>query len=162
MGAACASTALLVASLAANPDVAIQMAPVILVPQIMFAGFFIKSTQIPIWLRWAQYLCSLKFAMNLFTLTEFGENTVETWEETYDGSEDKILQNENCPDISSFFTTEDCHDMTLLQRKGEAAWIVDNNEIDPDDWWVYVLVLLAIGVAFRPVSYTHLTLPTKA
>ena len=23
-------------------------------PQIMFAGFFIKSTQIPIWLRWAQ------------------------------------------------------------------------------------------------------------
>ena len=157
LGAACASTALLVASLAANPDVAIQMAPVILVPQIMFAGFFIKSTQIPIWLRWAQYLCSLKFAMNLFTLTEFGENTVETWEETYDGSEDKILQNENCPDITSFFTTEDCHDMTLDMRIREAAWIVDNNEIDPDDWWVYVLVLLAIGVAFRLLAVAALS-----
>ena len=35
-----------------------------------------------------------------------------------------------------------------LSSKGEAAVIVDNNEIDPDDWWVYVLVL-AIGVAFR-------------
>ena len=103
----------------------------------MFAGFFIKSTQIPIWLRWAQYLCSLKFAMNLFTLTEFGENTVETWEETYDGSE--------------------IDDMTLLQRKGEAAWIVDNNEIDPDDWWVYVLVLLAIGVAFRLLAVAALS-----
>ena len=68
-----------------------------------------------------------------------------------------ILQSENCPDITSFFTAEDCHDMTLLQRKGEAAWIVDNNEIDPDDWWVYVLVLLAIGVAFRLLAVAALS-----
>ena len=47
--------------------------------------------------------------------------------------------------------------MTLLQRKGEAAWIVDNNEIDPDDWWVYVLVLLAIGVAFRLLAVAALS-----
>ena len=59
----------------ALPDVraAMQLSPVVFVPQLLFAGFFIKITQIPVFLRWVQYLCSLKFAMNLFMLNEFYE-----------------------------------------------------------------------------------------
>ena len=33
----------------------------VLVPQLLFAGFFIQAEQIPIWLRWAQYTCALKY-----------------------------------------------------------------------------------------------------
>ena len=29
--------------------------------------------QIPVFIRWGQYLCSLKFAMNLAMITEFGD-----------------------------------------------------------------------------------------
>ena len=29
---------------------------------VVAAGFFIPISQIPVWLRWAQYLCSLKCA----------------------------------------------------------------------------------------------------
>eukprot|EP00913_Durusdinium_trenchii_P012806 g12024.t1 len=60
-GVAAASTALLVGCLAANPEVAQQAAPAVFVPQLLFAGFFIQSEQIPVWLRWAQYLCALKY-----------------------------------------------------------------------------------------------------
>lgn len=55
------------------PDVkdVTEMAPLAYVPQILFAGFFIRTSQIPIFLRWAQYLCGMKYAMNLIIMTEF-------------------------------------------------------------------------------------------
>ena len=36
-----------------------------------FVGFFIRTSLIPIFLRWAQYLCAIKYAVNLVLLTEF-------------------------------------------------------------------------------------------
>eukprot|EP01039_Chlorochromonas_danica_P003569 gene3569-3908_t len=55
------------------PDVkdVTELAPLMYVPQILFAGFFIRTSQIPVFLRWAQYLCSMKYAMNLVLMTEF-------------------------------------------------------------------------------------------
>jgi len=79
VGVAAASTALFVGCIAANPEVAQQAAPAIFVPQLMFAGFFIKTEQIPVYLRWVQYLCSLKYGMNLYILNEFGEDATEDW-----------------------------------------------------------------------------------
>uniref|UniRef100_A0A7R9U516 ABC transporter domain-containing protein n=1 Tax=Pinguiococcus pyrenoidosus TaxID=172671 RepID=A0A7R9U516_9STRA len=34
--------------------------PPLFVPQLLFSGFFIRIDDIPVWLRWAQWLCSLK------------------------------------------------------------------------------------------------------
>lgn len=48
-----------------------ELAPLLFVPQILFGGFFIRTEQIPVFLRWAQYLCGLKYAINLFLLQEF-------------------------------------------------------------------------------------------
>ncbi len=48
-----------------------ELAPLLFVPQMLFVGFFIRTSQIPVFLRWAQYLCSLKYAMNLVIMTEF-------------------------------------------------------------------------------------------
>ena len=48
-----------------------ELAPLLFVPQLLFAGFFIRTSLIPIFLRWAQYLCALKYALNLVLLTEF-------------------------------------------------------------------------------------------
>jgi len=79
VGLGAASTALLVGCLAANAEVASQAGPVLFVPQILFAGFYIKTSQIPVWLSWAQYLCSLKYGMNLFILNEFGDETTAAW-----------------------------------------------------------------------------------
>lgn len=77
IGTASASTALLFGCVAANAQEAMNAAPAIFVPQILFAGLFLKIEQIPYWLRWAQYLCSLKFGMSLFLINEFGGSGCE-------------------------------------------------------------------------------------
>jgi len=73
-----ASIALLLGCIATDVKSALQAAPALLVPQMMFAGFFIKISEIPVYLRWAQYICALKFAMNLAMITEFGSCEPET------------------------------------------------------------------------------------
>eukprot|EP00462_Mataza_sp_D1_P025918 CAMPEP_0175147448 /NCGR_PEP_ID=MMETSP0087-20121206/16001_1 /TAXON_ID=136419 /ORGANISM="Unknown Unknown, Strain D1" /LENGTH=563 /DNA_ID=CAMNT_0016432645 /DNA_START=38 /DNA_END=1726 /DNA_ORIENTATION=- len=78
MSLVASSTALLLGSLASNVQVAMQITPVIFVPQLLFAGFFIKVTLIPVWLRWAQYLCSMKFCLNLAMLVEFADDPNKT------------------------------------------------------------------------------------
>jgi len=55
--------------------------------------------QIPVWLRWAQYLCSLKYGINLLVLNEFGESSREGWtQEQQDAAEKIITQNDIDPD----------------------------------------------------------------
>jgi ABC-type multidrug transport system ATPase subunit len=78
-GMAASSVALLVGSVAANAEVASQAAPAIFVPQLLFAGFFIKIDNVPVFLRWVQYICALKYGMNLFLLNEFGEDARKDW-----------------------------------------------------------------------------------
>mmetsp|Transcript_16907 Transcript_16907/g.28132 ORF Transcript_16907/g.28132 Transcript_16907/m.28132 type:complete len:618 (+) Transcript_16907:264-2117(+) len=123
-GIAAGSTALFIGSIAKNPEVATQAAPAIFVPQLLFAGFFIKSQQIPVWLRWAQWLCSLKYTMSLFILNEFGTQSMEGWPAKY---------------------------------QAQAKFLIEANDVDPDQWWFYLLVLIAIPVFFRLLSIVVLS-----
>lgn len=52
---------------------ATEFLPLLFVPQLLFAGFFVQSELIPPWLRWAQYLCSLTYGVRLALLVEFGD-----------------------------------------------------------------------------------------
>ena len=58
-----ASTALAVLLGAAleNPKMAQEFLPILFVPQMLFAGFFVVPELIPVWLRWARYLCTLTY-----------------------------------------------------------------------------------------------------
>jgi len=123
-GTAAASTALLVGCLASNPEVANQAAPAIFVPQLLFAGFFIRAEQIQDWLSWVQYICSLKYAMNLFVLNEFGSSS-------YDSSRPAMVE--------------------MVHES-----IINQNDIDPDNWWLYYVILLALVVVFRALSIAAL------
>ena len=55
-----------------------QAAPTTFVPQFLFAGIFLRIEQIPVWIRWAQYLCSLKFGMDLYLINEFGSSSCDS------------------------------------------------------------------------------------
>ena len=92
-----------------------ELAPLLFVPQLLFAGFFIQTSEIPVFLRWAQYLCGIKYSLNIILSTEFNKD------------------NESC--------------------SGDAAMgcsaILDNNEIESDMIWFYVLMLIALFVCFR-------------
>jgi len=56
-----------------DPKMATEFLPLLFVPQLLFAGFFVRTDLIPVWLRWAQYLCSLTYGVRLALLAEFGE-----------------------------------------------------------------------------------------
>lgn len=81
-GLAMASTALavLIGSAIEDPKLAVEFLPVLFVPQILFAGFFVNPQFIPVWLRWAQWLCTLKYGVNLRLWYEWGGETEESCE----------------------------------------------------------------------------------
>ena len=114
--ASCSVALLLGASVPNVKDVT-ELAPLLFVPQMLFVGFFIRTSNIPIFLRWAQYLCSLKYAMNLILLTEFNPGNPSC---------------NNSPEAAT-----DCS--TLL----------DNNDIEEGDFYVYILILFALFFCFR-------------
>lgn len=71
LGVASSSVAVILGSAVSDVKDVTELAPLLFVPQLLFAGFFIRLSQVPVFLRWAQYLCSLKYAMNLLLAIEF-------------------------------------------------------------------------------------------
>jgi ABC-type multidrug transport system permease subunit len=72
-GLAMASTALgvLLGCSVEDPKLGQEMLPLLFVPQMLFAGFFVTPELIPVWLRWARYLCTLTFAIRIILVAEF-------------------------------------------------------------------------------------------
>jgi ABC-type multidrug transport system permease subunit len=50
-----------------------EMLPILFVPQMLFSGFFVVPELIPVWLRWARYLCSLTYSIRIGLVLEFGD-----------------------------------------------------------------------------------------
>jgi len=65
------AVALLLGSMSADPMVAMNLFPLIVVPQIFFSGVFLPIDLIPEFVRWGQYLCALKYASGLSIIYEF-------------------------------------------------------------------------------------------
>lgn len=60
-----------------DPKLAQELLPLLFIPQMLFAGFFVAPDLIPSWLRWAQYLCSLTYATRIGLVAEFGDCRTE-------------------------------------------------------------------------------------
>ena len=54
-----------------DPKLGQELLPLLFVPQMLFAGFFVTPDLIPAWLRWAQYLCTLTYSVRLVLIAEF-------------------------------------------------------------------------------------------
>lgn len=72
VGLASSSVGLFLGCSIKDMKTAMEITPLAFVPQILFAGFFIKMEQVPVFLRWLQYLCGLKWGMNMALANEFG------------------------------------------------------------------------------------------
>lgn len=74
LGLNAASLSLCVGCSVTNAQSAQELAPLVLVPQMLFTGIFIPISLVPKWLRWIQYMCSLKYAINLGCIVEFADS----------------------------------------------------------------------------------------
>lgn len=71
IGISASSSAVILGCAVADAKQVTELAPLVFVPQLLFAGFFIRTSLIPEFMRWAQWLCGLKYGINLILLTEF-------------------------------------------------------------------------------------------
>ncbi|GAB5353793.1 hypothetical protein AAMO2058_000064500 [Amorphochlora amoebiformis] len=75
LGVVSSSVAVALGCATTNVKTAIETVPLVFVPQMLFAGFFVPIQTIPSYLRWSQWLCTLKYSINIMLLTEFTEDT---------------------------------------------------------------------------------------
>lgn len=73
LGVASSSVAVVLGCSVPDVKAVAELAPAVFVPQILFAGFFVRISQIPVYIRWAQYLCALKYCLNLIMIIEFSD-----------------------------------------------------------------------------------------
>ena len=71
MGSATACTALAFGSSLKDVDKVAELGFLLFIPQILFSGFFVSIDQIPEIFRWAQWLCALKYTVNILYIAEF-------------------------------------------------------------------------------------------
>lgn len=69
----CASIALWIGAIANSPQKAAALGPAVTIPQIFFSGLFLSSSEVPFFLRWIQYICPLKYTIDIFGILEFGD-----------------------------------------------------------------------------------------
>lgn len=70
LGSAMSAMALAFGASFKDVDKAVELSFALFVPQMLFAGFFVSIDQIPYVLRWAQWLCAIKYAINIAYIAE--------------------------------------------------------------------------------------------
>ena len=104
LGLVSSSISVVLGSVSTNPQDAMALSPVVLIPQVLFAGIFIKTSFMPAYLRWAQYLCPLKYGINLLAIAEFKTSPFETGSPAYINSTegvDQLLDNLDIDDSAA-------------------------------------------------------------
>mmetsp|Transcript_31393 Transcript_31393/g.83516 ORF Transcript_31393/g.83516 Transcript_31393/m.83516 type:complete len:586 (-) Transcript_31393:255-2012(-) len=77
MSTAAGSQALFLGCCVKEVETAMELAPLLFVPQLMFSGVFIDVDLVPVWMRWLQYVCPLKHSINIFSLVEFQDSAYQ-------------------------------------------------------------------------------------
>ena len=60
-----------------DPMAALAAAPIILIPLMMFAGFFKSLDDIPSWFAWIQYISPFKYGYEMLVVNEFTDLPIE-------------------------------------------------------------------------------------
>ncbi|GAX22290.1 ATP-binding cassette, subfamily G (WHITE), member 2 [Fistulifera solaris] len=66
------------AAAGSSSKIATAALPLVLLPQMLFVGYFVSPELIPVWLRWIQYICPMTYATRILLVSEF-----ETCEESF-------------------------------------------------------------------------------
>lgn len=85
LGCATMGTALLFGSAFKVVEKSVELSFVIFIPQILFSGFFISIDQIPALFQWAQWLCSIKYAINIAYIAELTD--LKGYQQVFDSSD---------------------------------------------------------------------------
>merc|ERR1711870_154218 len=134
---ASSSLALVISCGVASAQKAIQLAPLALIPQMLFSGLFLPVGKIPGSLQWVKYLCPLKYAINLATLTEFH----------YVHQHIRDCEGAGTPPLAKKHQCQ-MENPGYYLRQG----LVNNQGVEWNDWSADPGILVALMVGFRILS----------
>lgn len=60
-----------VSSIFAKAEDAVNIAPIIVMPMVLFGGFFANSSNYPDWINWLQYLSPIRYGLEALCINEF-------------------------------------------------------------------------------------------
>lgn len=67
----------MVSSSISNPAIAMQLAPVLIMPLMLVGGFFRNQDDMPLWMQIFSYAAPFKYIFNIFARSEFGNSEHE-------------------------------------------------------------------------------------
>jgi ABC-type multidrug transport system ATPase subunit len=73
------SLAIMLTSRVSQVKTAMELSPLVFVPQIFFSGIFVKINEIPVVLRWIQYIVPLKYGVDIVYLAELNQDKYDAW-----------------------------------------------------------------------------------
>lgn len=121
IGIASASIAVALTSRVAQIKTALELSPLVFVPQIFFSGVFVRIEQIPAVLRWIQYIVPLKYGVDIVYLAEINQSKYR-W----------------------------------------APSLLDQNDVETNGLWWYIVVLIALFLTFRFIGLMSLVQKAKS
>eukprot|EP01064_Diplonema_japonicum_P002664 TRINITY_DN116_c0_g1_i5.p1 TRINITY_DN116_c0_g1~~TRINITY_DN116_c0_g1_i5.p1 ORF type:complete len:619 (+),score=199.34 TRINITY_DN116_c0_g1_i5:55-1911(+) len=83
LAVASSSMALLLGASTGSVETAVNVMPALLVPQILFGGFFISIDSVPSWCRWLSWVMPLRYGFGLVTAAEFSHEAVPDYRESF-------------------------------------------------------------------------------
>ncbi|KAH3715726.1 protein white-like [Dreissena polymorpha] len=110
---------------------ALAIAPPLMIPLLMFGGFFLNSDSIPVYFIWLEYLSWFKYAMELIAINQ--------WEN---------IDSIECPAATGNSTT--CNPNCLF-RSGEG--VLNYLNFDKEKVWLNVGLLFAMMVGYRLIAF---------
>jgi hypothetical protein len=142
LGIASSSLALVIGCGVAAATKAIQLAPLALIPQMLFSGLFLPVSKIPESLRWVKFICPLKYAISLLTDVEFQyvKDAISDCDSKYSTDCCKVCSNPS--------PVQQCE----IPGQCLQAQLIRAQSVDWDDWLTDLGALIALLIAFRVIS----------
>jgi len=138
------SLGLLLGCMLPNAEVAITLAPVVIMPFMLFGGFFMKIDLIPIWLRWLQYLSLFKYGFEALLTNEFHDTPYHCLPDEFISA---VTPNN--------YTIEVCPLTNGNQILAQYSLSFDG------DFWESVGIIIGLAVGFRALALIFLSYQTS-
>jgi len=128
-----------------NAEVAVSLAPIVIIPFMLFAGFYVSLSSIPVWLSWIQYISIFKWGLQALFVNEFYNESFTCTPSEYVSVTTPQGVYQVCPVTSgSQVLAEQGYDTT--SRK---------------DYWIAIGVIAGLWVFFRFVALVLLRYQTQ-
>ncbi|XP_059079534.1 protein white-like [Tigriopus californicus] len=161
---------------ASSVQMALAIAPPVMIPMLLFGGFFLNSDTVPVWLDWIQYISWFKYANEAFVVNQWAgvelscppdqlvelpdafNFTCSALEDEFAVACDNHTENGIISIPLNSSATMDIPSPCFFDN-GEA--VINNLGFDKDSKVFNIIMLVVLAIAFRIIGFIGLLVRTR-